>query len=92
MLGAYHPSTGGNVPRLITAPFTDGSEKLLPAGLEFVVAADPAPTASAVTAKPEPSDQWEPLLVDKQERTAEKYGGYSLVIPLERLETHCSRR
>jgi hypothetical protein len=32
------------------------------------------------------------LLVDEQERTADKYGGYSLVIPFERLETHCSRR
>jgi hypothetical protein len=36
--------------------------------------------------------RWEMLLVDEQERTADKYGGYSLVIPFERLETHCSRR
>ena len=73
-------------------PFTGGSEKLIPAGLEFVVAADPPATATAITAKPDPSDRWEALLVDGQERTAEKYDGYSLVIPFERLETNCSRR
>jgi hypothetical protein len=73
-------------------PFTGGSQKLIPAGLEFVVAADPLATATAVTAKPDPSDLWETLLVDEQDRTADKYGGYSLVIPFERLETNCSRR
>jgi hypothetical protein len=73
------------------APFTGGSEKLLPAGLEFIVEADPPPTATAVVAKPDPYQRWETILVDDQDRLAEKYGGGSLIIQLARLVTHCSR-
>jgi len=74
------------------APFTGGDYRSLPVGLEFIVEVDPPATASAVLARPEPPKRWETLLVEEHERSAEKYAGYSLVIPLRDLATHCVRR
>jgi hypothetical protein len=74
------------------APFTDGYQRPLPVGLEFAVVADPPATAAAVTAKPDPYEHWQSVLVDSKDISAEKYGGYSLAIPFDCLKTHCSRR
>ena len=74
------------------SPFTGGSERQLPAGIEFIVVADPPETATAISARPVLPERWEVLLVDEQERTAEKYAGYSLVISLDFLKAYCSRQ
>src|SRR5579864_6053731 len=71
-------------------PFTGGAKRLIPVGLEFTVIAGP-PEAAAISVRPAPPERWEALLVDQQDRSAEKYGGYSLVIPWDRLRAHCSR-
>jgi len=74
------------------APFTGGGSRPIPVGLEFIVTVDPPAKATAVNGQPHPSDVWEKMLVDERERTAEKYGGYSVSIPLTDLATHCPRR
>jgi len=74
------------------APFSGGDYRLLPAGLEFVVTADPPPVATAVGCKPEPFERWEAVLVEESDRTDELYGGYSVVIPFKYLATHCARQ
>lgn len=74
------------------APFTGGYEKLIPVDLECTVAAGQPAAATAIAAKPDPSDRWEMLLVDERDRTADKYGGYYLIITFARLKTHCSPR
>jgi hypothetical protein len=73
------------------APFTDGYDKTLPLGLEFIVVTDPPSGATAVAAKPDPYKKWESVLVDVKDTQAEKYDGYSLVIPIDRLVSHCFR-
>lgn len=72
-------------------PFTGGHKRLLPVGLEFVIDVPPPPSAMGAGAKPDPYDSWERQLVDDTDRTADKYGGYSLVVPFELLESNCSR-
>lgn len=74
------------------APVTGGDYRTIPVGFEFIVEADPPATASAVLVRPEVPKQWEKLLVDESERTAEKYAGYSLVILLSDLAARCARR
>lgn len=74
------------------APLTSGSKRRLPAGMEFIVTADPPETVTAISACPVLAKHWEAVFVDEQERTADKYGGYSIVIPLDDLEVHCSRQ
>ncbi len=73
------------------APFTGGSEKTLPRGLEFVVAYDPPEQATAVSCDPADPRAWESLLVDEPDILADKYAGYSLTIRFEDLRTRCSR-
>jgi hypothetical protein len=73
------------------APFTGGDRKTLPVGLEFVVAANPPATATAISADVEAPKKWEELLVDREERTAERYTGYYLVIPFNDVATYCER-
>ncbi len=73
------------------APFTGGKEACLPNGLEFTISDDPPAEATAVAALPLPYDQWELLLVDEQDRAAEKYGGYYLVVSFDALAEKCSR-
>ncbi|MGH6940285.1 hypothetical protein [Hypericibacter sp.] len=74
------------------APYTGGSHWRLPAGLEFVLLMEPPPQAIAVGAKPDPYERWETVLVEEGDRSAEKYGGYSLSISLADLKAHCARR
>lgn len=73
------------------APRTGGDRRPLPAGLEFIVAADPPPNATAISCRPDPAARWETLLVNEQERTDALYGGYPLVIPFADLAANCSR-
>lgn len=72
-------------------PYTGGSRKLLPRGLEFEVFVDPPPAASAVGADPIPHQLWEPILVDAREWTDAHYCGYHLVIRLRHLATVCEK-
>jgi hypothetical protein len=44
-------------------PFTGGHEAFLPAGLEFIVEMDLPRSATAVSALPDPYDDWERKLV-----------------------------
>ncbi len=74
------------------APMTSGARKLLPEGLEFIVALDPPASATAVAADAEPAGLWEVRLVDERDRTAPKYGGFSISIPFEDLAAHCLRK
>ena len=74
------------------APYTGGSPRRLPVGLEFVVLMEPPPQATAVGARPDPYERWETVLVAEGDRSAEKYGGYSLSISLAHLKAHCARR
>jgi hypothetical protein len=72
-------------------PFTGGAKRLIPVGLEFTVIADPPEMVAAISVRPVPPERWEAFLVDQQDRSAEKYGGYSHVIPRDQLGAHCSR-
>jgi hypothetical protein len=73
------------------APFTGSGKAFLPVGLELVVKVDAPETASAVLADTVTPEQWETVLVDEQDRTAEKYNGYTLVVSFECLKRHCAR-
>lgn len=79
----------GHVLTMWKAPFTGGYEKVIPAGLKFVIAFDPLASASAVAADAEPMSQWEELLVPAHDRANPKYNGYYLSIPFEHVEKHC---
>jgi len=65
------------------APFTGGFECTVAPGTVVVVAHEPTPGATAVGVRPEAYAELEPQLVPQEDRTSEKYDGYSLVIPLE---------
>jgi hypothetical protein len=73
------------------APYTGGDNKLLPAGLRFVVSSDPPPAATAICADVEGAAKWEKLLVAEEEWSARKYTGYYLVVPFDRVEADCAR-
>lgn len=73
------------------APFTGGGEKILPVGLRFEVTRDPPPGATGISANPQPYSEWEQRLVNADDREAEKYGGYSLVVTFEQMRRHCVR-
>lgn len=73
------------------APFTGGSNRTLPRGLEFIVAYDPPEEATAVSGDPTRPHEWESILVEEADRSADKYAGYSLVIQFEHLRANCSR-
>jgi hypothetical protein len=73
------------------APFTGGDERDLPEGLEFVIDNDPVPGATGVGAMPDPKAFWEEKLVAQEDRTAEKYGGFSLSLSFDQIERNCER-
>src|SRR5690348_908823 len=81
----YHVTEGftGHVLTMWKAPFTGGYEKVIPAGLKFVIALDPPDSASSVVADAEPFSEWEELLVEADDRAHPKYNGYYLSIPFE---------
>jgi hypothetical protein len=73
------------------APFTGGERRVLPDGLEFVIADEPIPGATAVYAIPEPREVWEARLVAERDRTADAYAGYSLSLMFADIEAFCAR-
>jgi hypothetical protein len=73
------------------APFTGGDNKMLPAGLTFVISSEPPRTATAVCADVECPVEWEKLLVPAKERGSCQYAGYYLVVPFEQVITNCAR-
>jgi hypothetical protein len=81
----------GHVLTMWKAPFTRGYEKVIPAGLKFVIVFDPPASGSAVAADAEPIPEWEDFLVAADDRTDPKYNGYYLSIPFEHVEKHCVR-
>ena len=64
------------------APFTGGHEVVLPAGEIIMILNNPPATATAVYCKPERYDDLHEQFIPEEDRTAEKYSGYSLVIDL----------
>lgn len=69
------------------APFTGGGEGVLPGGTRiYVHVSDPEPIA--VYANAENATELEFALVPNEDRLAEKYTGYSLVISTEDLNRH----
>jgi len=73
------------------APCTGGGDVLLPAGLDFVVEDDPLPSATGVSAKPEPYAQWEAVFLSEETRGDEKFAGCSLKIGFDELAKYCKR-
>jgi len=73
------------------APCTGGGDVFLPARLEFVVEEDPEATATGVSAKPEPTAQWEAAFVSEETRGDAKFAGWSLKIGFDDLAKYCTR-
>jgi len=64
------------------APFTGDCDCVLPAGTAVVIHHDPRPGASVAACHPELYSELEELLIPKEDRTDEKYDGYTLTIDL----------
>jgi hypothetical protein len=64
------------------APFTGGFECVIPSGTVVTVDNDPPMGASAVYCVPENYDDLERAFVPAEDREAEKYGGYAVLIDL----------
>src|SRR5689334_16174186 len=62
------------------APFTGGFECVVPAGIVLVVDRDPVEGAEGVGFRPLLYEEMERVLVPEEDRPAETYDGYSLVI------------
>ena len=73
------------------APMTTGGKKELPVGLEFMIDADPRPTAKGAWALPDPYDVWEKRLVSQTDWDDEKYNGYYLDVAFDDLAQNCIR-
>jgi hypothetical protein len=65
------------------APFTGGFQCALPAGTVLVVVDDPLAHATAAGCRPERYAEFEEVLVPIEDRSHEKYDGYTLVIELD---------
>ena len=70
------------------APFTGGFEVTLPAGEVFVIANDPPASATAAYCTPERYEELHGLFIPAEDRNAETYAGYSLVIDLDVIRQH----
>ena len=73
------------------APFTGGSEGVLPQGEEFVVLNDPIEGATAVCCEPVRYEAMHSIFVHEQERRDPRYRGYHLSIDLGVIEKECER-
>ncbi len=69
------------------APFTGGFECVIPAGTALVAAHDRVEGAEGVSFRPLLYEEMEGILVPEEDRLAEKYDGYSLVILQTDIET-----
>jgi len=74
-----------------SAPFTGGYEVRLPAGEEFEVLNDPPEGATGVYCRPARYEDLEAVFIPAEDRDAEKYEGYSLVISLVDIATNTDR-
>jgi hypothetical protein len=70
------------------APFTGGFEVTLPAGEIFIIANDPPASATAVYCTPERYEELHSVFIPEEDRNAETYAGYSLVIDLGVIRQH----
>jgi hypothetical protein len=73
------------------APFTGGVRAVLPAGEIFTVALDPPPHAVGASCNPQRYEALHEELVPEEDRTAQNYSGYSLIIEFDSIERDCER-
>jgi hypothetical protein len=71
------------------APFTGGGRGNLLAGTVLVIDDDPMPQATGVACVPENYVEVEQYLVPEEDRKAERYSNFYLVLKFERLEEEC---
>ena len=69
------------------APYTGGHSARLPRGTVVVASEDQIPDVPGFGCVPEDYEGLEPVLVPDGDRTAEKYGGYSLSFTLDDIGT-----
>jgi hypothetical protein len=69
------------------APFTGGHRAVLPAGTVIVARFDQNPDAPGFNCVPEDYSGLEPILVPAEDRSADKYGGYSVSFTLDDIGT-----
>ena len=72
-----------------SAPYTGGSEAILPAGEIFAVLNDPPAQATAVYCRPDNYRRLHKRYVRWQDRWHPFYRGYYLAIRLEQIAAHC---
>ncbi|MGO9753403.1 MAG: hypothetical protein ACLP8S_18470 [Solirubrobacteraceae bacterium] len=65
------------------APFTGGDSAVLPAGTVVVASHDQLPSVPGFSCVPEDYDELERKVVPEEDRSAGKYGGYSLSFVLD---------
>ncbi|MDM4771333.1 hypothetical protein [Solimonas sp. SE-A11] len=70
------------------APFTGGHKVTIPAGTIIVVDIDQAEGAPGVSCIPENYEELHTALIPEEDRRAEKYGGFSLVVLLADMRAH----
>ena len=71
------------------APFTGGARAILRAGEVFTVALDPPALAIAASCRLQRYEALQEELVPKEDRIADDYSGYSLVIEFGSIERDC---
>ena len=72
------------------APFTGGHEVIFPKGEIFKVSYDPQENATAASCDAERYDALHERFIPPEDRQADKYDGYSLVIPFELIRAKAS--
>ena len=71
------------------APFTGGHRVVIPTGAEFQITYDPVEHATGVACSPVDYDQLHEVFVPPDERSAEGYDGYSLVVDITSIQRDC---
>jgi hypothetical protein len=62
------------------APFTGGNDAIVPKGTVLIALDDQKKGRPGFACRPERYEEMENLLVPEEDRTADKYDGYSLVL------------
>lgn len=73
------------------APYTGGSDGILPAGEEFTVSHPPREGATAVYCDPVNYDKLHAHFVPVRDRKNRRYSGYYLCVPIEHILADCTR-
>lgn len=71
------------------APFTGGGKGILPAGTILTVTLDPPPGVKGAGCDPENREAIEAILIPEAERSAPKYGGFTIVVAQDWLRNQC---